>query len=341
MHMQFSPKPVAAGLAALMLLSGSLLAVTPKYQDAIKARIENGFVIVVLANGSKTMLPLDSLKADDRAWLTKLSLESPLARGKSEVTFVKDEIKAKTTIAVSTSVGPLETVQLIPPNIPRDQIGATCMVYARVHWLDIAGFYVENVDIYKVINNADTDHPWTSPDFYRSMDNLVTSFTPRPLVHNWTPKVDAFEWTRQELRKGRPVLAAFPREVWQDLPPGFVGKHPWSGGNVGHQVVINGFTWNRDTHEGTFHVVNSWKELPEFDLKTEAARGAMEVEQSLSPKGEQREASVRTQVTKVTFTKSFGKTNLYEVETNTGVEKVAAADAAAAKAMVEGADSQN
>jgi hypothetical protein len=65
------------------------------------------------------------------------------------------------------------------------------------------------------------------------------------------------------------------------------------------------------------------------------------VEQSLSPKGEQREASVRTQVTKVTFTKSFGKTNLYEVETNNGVEKVAAADAAAAKAMVEGADSQN
>lgn len=339
--MQFSTKLKATGLAALMFLTGTLLAVSPKYQDAVKARIENGYAIVLLANGSKTMVPLDSLKEDDRAWLTKLSLESPLAQGKSEVRIVKDEIKAKTTITESSTVGPLETVQLIPPNVLRDQVGATCMVYARVHWLDIAGFYVENVDIYKIINNADTDHPWTSPNFYRSMDNLVTNFTPHPLVHNWTPKVDAFDWTRQELRKGRPVLASFPREIWQDLPPGFVGKHPWNGGNVGHQVVINGFTWNRETHEGTFHVVNSWKELPEFDLKTEAAKGAMDIEQSLSPKGEQREVSVRTQVTKVTLIKTIGKTNLYEVDTNNGVEKVAAADAAEAKAMVEGADSQN
>jgi hypothetical protein len=332
---------MATGLAALVFLAEPLLAVSPKFQDAVKARIENGFVIVLLANGTKTMLPLDSLKEDDRAWLTKLSIDSPLPHGKSVVTFVKDEIKVKNTIAVSSTVGPLETVQLIPPNIPRDQIGATCMIYARVHWLDIAGFYVENVDIYKVINNADTDHPWTSPNFYQSMDNLVTSFKPRPLVHNWSPKVDAFEWTRQELRLGRPVLASFPREIWQDLPPGFVGKHPWNGGNVGHQVVINGFTWNRDTHEGTFHIVNSWKELPEFDLKTEAAKGAMNVEQSLSPKGEQRQESARTIVTNVTLIKSIGKTNLYEVDTNNGVEKVAASDPATAKAMVESADPQN
>jgi len=153
--------------------------------------------------------------------------------------------------------------------------------------------------------------------------------------------MDPFDWTRQELRKGRPVLAAFPREVWQDLPPGFVGKHPWNGGKVGHQVVINGFTWNRETQEGTFHIINSWSELPEFDLKTEAAKGAMEVEQSLSPKGEQREAFVRTQVTKVTLIKSVGKTNLYEVDTNTGVEKVVAPDAATAKVMVESADPSN
>jgi hypothetical protein len=339
--MQPLPKLSVTGLAALIFLCAPLLAVTAKFQDAVKARIENGYIIVLLANGSKTMVPISSLKEDDRAWLTKLSIESPLAHGKSEVRFVKDEVKVKTTIAVSSIVGPLETVQLNPPNIPRDQIGATCMVYARVHWLDIAGFYVENVDIYKVINNADTEHPWTSPNFYQSMDNLVTNFTPHPLVHNWTPKVDAFEWTRTELRKGRPVLASFPREVWQDLPPGFVGKHPWNGGKVGHQVVINGFTWNRDTHEGTFHIVNSWKELPEFDLKTEAARGAMDVEQSLSPKGEQGEAAVRTLVTKVTLIKSLGKTNLYEVDTNSGVEKVAAPDPEVAKAMIESADPSN
>jgi hypothetical protein len=333
------PRVKATGLASLLLFSGSLLAVTPKYQDAVRARIENGYAIVLLANGSKTMVPLSSLKADDREWLTKLSVDSPLARGNSQVQIVKEVIKVKSTIAVSTNVGPLETVQLNPPNVPRDQIGATCMVYARVHWLDIAGFYVDNVDIYKIINNADTDHPWTSPNFYPAMDSLVTRFTPHPIVHNWTPKVDAFEWTRQELRKGRPVLASFPREIWQDLPPGFVGKHPWNGGSVGHQVVVNGFTWNAETHEGTFHIVNSWKELPEFDLKTEAARGAMEVEQSLSPKGEAREERARIQVTKVVLIKSIGKTNLYEVDTTSGAERVAATDANAARAMVESADS--
>jgi hypothetical protein len=322
-----------------MLLAGTALAVSPKYQDAIKARIENGYAVVLLANGSKTMVPLASLKDDDRDWLTKLSVESPLPHGKSEVKIVKDDVKAKPTIVVSTIVGPLETVQLVPPNVPRDQIGGTCMVYARVHWLDIAGYYVDNVDIYKVINVADTVHPWTSPNYYQGMQNLVMNFTPRPIIHHWSPKTDAFEWTRQELRKGRPVLAAFPREIWQDLPPGFVGMHPWNGGKVGHQIVINGFTWNKDTQQGTFHIVNSWKELPEFDLKTDAAKGAMDVEQSISPKGEQRQEAVVTQVTKVTLIKALGKTNLYEVDTNNGVERVAAPDAPTARAMVEGADS--
>jgi hypothetical protein len=333
------PKFKCSGLAALMLISGTLLAVTPKYQDATQARIENGYAIVLLANGSKTMVPLAVLKEDDRAWLTKLSADNPLARGKSQVTIVKEQVEAKKTIVVSGTVGPLETVQLVPPNVPRDQIGPTCMLYARVHWLDIAGFYVDNVDIFKVINNADAERPWTSPSFFTSMGLLVAQF--KPQMHAWTPKVDAFEWTRQELRKGRPVLGAFPTEIWQDLPPGFVCKHPWSGGNIGHQIVINGFTWNSETHEGTFHIVNSWKELPEFDLKTDAARGAMEVEYSLSPKGEARPDAVRTQVTKVTLVKAIGKTNLYEVDSNNGVERVAAADEATAKAMVESVDASN
>jgi hypothetical protein len=337
--MQFTQKLKVSGIAVLMLVSGTALAVSPKYADAIKARIENGYAVVLLANGSKTMVPLASLKDEDRDWLTKLSVESPLARGKSEVKVVKDEVKAKPTIVVSTTVGPLETVQLVPPNVPRDQIGGTCMVYARVHWLDIAGFYVDNVDIYKVINVADTTHPYTSPGYYQNMQNLVMNFTPRPLIHDWSPKVEAFEWARQELRKGRPVLAAFPREIWQALPPGFVGMHPWNGGKVGHQIVINGFTWNKETRQGTFHIVNSWKELPEFDLKTDAAKGAMEVEASISPKGEQREEAVVTQVGKVTLIKALAKTNLYEVETSNGPERVAAPDPASARAMVEGTNS--
>jgi hypothetical protein len=323
--------------AVLLFVAGPLFAVSPKYQDAVRARIENGYAVVLLANGSKTMVPIDSLKDEDRAWLTALSLQSPLAHGKSEVKVVREVVPTKKTIAVSTTAGALETVQLVPPNVPRDQIGATCMVYARVHWLDIAGFYVDNVDIFKVINNADTERPWINPAYYSGMENLVMNF--KPVIHDWSPKVDAFEWTRAELRKGRPVLASFPREVWQDLPPGFVGKHPWNGGNVGHQVVINGFTWNRATHEGTFHIVNSWSELPEFDLKTEAARGAMEVEQSLSPKGEAREETAKVQVTKVVLIRAVGKLNLYEVQTNNGVERVATSDENAARAMVGSGDS--
>jgi hypothetical protein len=330
-------KMKVSALAALLLIAGPLLAVSPKFQDAVKARIENGYAIVLLANGSKTMAPLADLKPDDRAFLTQLSIDSPLAHGNSKVVIAKELVPTKVTIAASTTVGPLETVQLIPPNVPRDQIGGTCMLYARVHWMDIAGYYVDNVDIYKIINNADTEKPYNTPGYYAKMDNIVMQF--HPSVHRWTPKIDAFEWTRQELRKGRPVLGSFPREVWQDLPPGFVGKHPWNGGSVGHQIVINGFTWNSETHEGTFHIVNSWKELPEFDLKTEAAQGAMEVEYSMSPKGEPREAVAQTRVTKVTLVKAVGKMNLYEVDTNNGPERVAAADEATARSMVESSDS--
>jgi hypothetical protein len=324
------------GLFALVAVAVPLLAVTQKFQDALKARIENGYAIVQLADGSKTMVPLISLSEEDRAWLTNLSTQSPLSHGNSVVQVVKAQVTAKKTIAVSTTEGPLETVQLVAPNVMRDQIGGTCMVYARVHWLDIAGYYVDNVDIYKVINNTDPNEPWKNPMFYPNMERLVMNFTPQ--LHRWSPKVDAFEWTRQEIRKGRPVLAAFPREIWQDLPPGFVGEHPWNGGNVGHQIVINGFTWNNETHEGTFHIINSWKGLFEFDLKTEAARGAMDVEESISPKGEPMEEVSRTRVTKVVLLKTIGKTNLYEVDTNNGVERVAAADENTARSMVEGAD---
>jgi hypothetical protein len=255
------------------------------------------------------------------------------------VTVVKASVPVKKTIAVSSVVGPVETVQLIPPSIPREQIGGTCMVYARVHWLDIAGYYVDNVAIYKIINNTDTNEPWKNPNFYPGLDHLVFDFTPKPLVHDWTPTVDPFEWTRQEIRKGRPVLAAFPREIWQALPPGYVAKQPWSGGKVGHQIVVNGFTWNSETHSGTFHIVNSWNGLMEFDLKTEFARGAMNVEQSLSPKGEQPEKEEQVRIMKIRLLKVVGKANLYEADTSTGPQRVVAPDEDSARAMLVNGDS--
>jgi hypothetical protein len=331
-------KPSLLVLAALMLCPGPLFAVSPKYEGALKARISNGYVFIVLANGSRAVVGLALLSPDDQAFLTALSQQAPMAKGNSVVTVVREKPVIKNTIAVSTKVGPLETVQLNPPNVFRDQIGATCMVYARVHWLDIAGFYMDVPEIYKIINNADPNEPWKNPGYYSGMEHMFLGFRPFPWVHNWSPRTDAFEWTREELRKGRPVLASFPREVWQALPPGFVGQHPWSGGNVGHQVVVNGFTWNAETHSGTFHIVNSWKELPEFDLKSEmAAGGVLVIEQSLSPKGEVPEASAATVITKITLIKAIGNTNLYEAETNNGPQRVAAPDEASARATIESA----
>jgi hypothetical protein len=324
-------------LLALILVGSPLFAVSARFENAVKARIESGYATVLFGDGTKGVFPLAQMSEEDRAWLGTLSAENPLPRGKSEFKVVKETATAtvKNTIQVSTTVGPLETVQLVPPNVMRDQIDATCMLYARVHWLDIAGFYLPLVDLYKIINNSNPARPWADPFYRQSLVNLMYGFTPRPVFHRLPGQADPFKWTRDELRKGRPVLASFPREVWQDLPPGFIAAHPWSGGDVGHQVVINGFTWNKDTQQGTFHIINSWKELPEFDLKTEAATGALVIEQSLSPKGEEREKAAKVTIINVTLVSSMGKTNLYRVDTSDGIRKVAAPNADAARSMVD------
>jgi hypothetical protein len=324
-------------LFSLLLAAGGLHAASAGFQDAVKARIENGYAVVQFANGTRSVVALASLSAEDRALLAALSAESPLAHGKSEVKIVKEAVEAKKTIQVAASEGPLETVQLCQPNVMRDQIGATCMLYARIHWLDIAGYYADAVSIYKISNNSNPDKPWADPFYQRSLQTILADFKPMPVVHYLPPQLDPFTWARDELRKGRPVLAAFPREIWQDLPPGFIAAHPWSGGSVGHQVVINGFTWNTDTKQGTFHIINSWNELPQFDLKTQAAAGAMLIEESMSPKGELVAAEARALVTRITFLRASGKMNLYEVETNLGTRRVAAPSEAAARSMIEDA----
>src|ERR1035437_3867681 len=55
------------------------------------------------------------------------------------------------------------------------------------------------------------------------------SFAISSSAHRRPGQADPFKWVRDEIRKGRPVLASFPKEVWQDLPPGFIAAHPWSG----------------------------------------------------------------------------------------------------------------
>lgn len=327
--------PVLVVVIALLGVDG--LAASARFKDAVKARLENGYAVVVFANGSKTVAPLASLSEDDRAWLTSLSSEKPLVRGKSEILVVKESPKIKKTIQTATTAGTLETLQLCPPNVPRDQIGATCMLYGRVHWMDIAGYYLDAGAIYKVSNGVDPAQPWSDRRYLQGLHMLLAGFTPAPWVHPLPAhETDPFEWARSELRQGRPILAAFPKEIWQALPPGFVAARPWSGGNIGHQIVINGFTWDRAKKQGTFHIINSWHELPEFDLTTEAAKGgALVIECSLSPKGELQPEAVKEIVKSITFIRTAGSSNLYEVETNLGRRKIAATSEAAARALIE------
>lgn len=331
-------------LLTLILGIGSRLpaAVSGQYRTATQARISGTYMMVVFADGTKSMVPVASLKAEDHEWLVALSQNKPMAVGKSNVVVVAAEStprKTKTTIEKSTVEGPLETVRLCPPNVMRDQIGGTCMLYARIHWLDIAGYYTQTPEIYKIINGTPPDAPWREPRYVHGLTSVFTSHQPAPVRHPLPPQAEPFEWAREQLRKGRPLLAAFPREIWQALPPGFIAAHPWNGGTVGHQIVINGFTWNRETREGTFHIINSWNELPDFDLTTQAAGGgALVIEESLSPIGEVSKdatASSKEVVKGIRAIKQVGAMTLYEVETSHGSRRMLAASEDAVRDLVE------
>lgn len=327
---------------SLGLVHESMAAVSADYQTATQARVSGTYMMVVLANGSKNMVPLNSLKPEDHEWLMNLSQRKPMAEGKSQVTIVaapEAAVKVRKTIEKSSIEGPLETVQLCPPNLMRDQLGGTCMLYARIHWLDIAGYYTQNAEIYKLINHAPPNAPWQSQAYVTGLTSIFTAHKPNPIRHPLPPYVEPFEWARDELRKGRPLLAAFPREIWQALPPGFIAAHPWNGGSVGHQIVINGFTWNKETRKGTFHIINSWAELPDFDLTTDAAAGgALEIEESLSPAGEslrETTAPVKEVVKNIRLIKAVGAVNLYEVQTNLSTRRMLAASEDAVRDLVE------
>ena len=199
--------------AILLLCAVQALAVSARFETAIKARIEDDRAVVLYADGSKGIVPLASIGASDRAWLTELSVRSPLAKGKSQVTVVSDSAlaKLKKTIEVSKKEGPVETVQLCQPSVIRNQIGGTCMLYARVHWMDIAGYYTDLPTIFKFINDAPPDAPWESRRYVEGMGSIVEDHKPKPILHSLPPQDNAFDWARSELRKGRPLLAALPR----------------------------------------------------------------------------------------------------------------------------------
>ncbi len=326
----------------LCLGSAASAAVSSQYQTAKQARINGDYAMVVFADGTKSMVPLKSLKIEDHDWVIALSKQKPLAEGKSSVVVVAAAApvadQPKKTIVTATVEGPLEKVQLCAPNIMRDQIGGTCMLYARIHYLDIAGYYLQTPEIYKIINGTPPDNPWTEPRYVYGLQSVFYDRPVKPVRHRLPPQVEPFEWARQELRKGRPLLAAFPREIWQALPPDYIAKYPWNGGSVGHQIVVNGFTWNKQTRKGTFHIINTWAGLEEFDITTDAAGGdAMVIEESLSPLGEVGAPAVGSKevVKSIRLIKAVGAVNLYEVETNQETRRMVAASEDAVRELVE------
>jgi hypothetical protein len=301
------------------------------------ARADKAYMVVQYQDGRRAMFPLAELSAAELAQLTAFAAEHPLAHGKSSVVTAKVEVKQTKTIEKQAVVDGTETVQLIAPAKLRDQIGGTCMFYARTHYLDIAGYGIEDGEIYRVINTVSTEQPYLDYRYHVGMQMLFLKQKPVPLVHFPKPTLPPFEWARQELRKGRPVLAALSENVWLSLPADFLATHPFDGsGKIGHQVVINGFTYNPTTKKATFHIVNSWRVLAEFDIPVEPRdEQNILIEQSLSPRGEPPEQAVKVVAGAVTLVKAVGKQNLYSVETNLGPQKVVATSEEAAKQFAE------
>lgn len=337
-------------LCILLCPLGLFAALTPsayvsrEYVDVVQARVGEKYAAIRHKNGKKELIPVSSLRPANLDWFFKIEAADPLRRGDSSVKVVTTikEYEPKNTIVTSEIKDGVETVQLCAPNVFRNQTGGTCMFYARVHLMDIAGYYVNNGTINKSINGAPPHDPWSSPNYVAGLTTIVTNHTPTPILHDPLPYGDNFEWARQQLRLGRPILAALPSEIWQALPSGYLAERQWSGGKVGHQIVVNGFTYNPETDEGTFHIVNTWEELPEFDLKTEdARRGILVFEQSVSPYGhvpddaEQERLAKELKVISISLLRKAGSYNLYKVVTNQGAQHIMAPDKYTAQRIVE------
>ena len=308
----------------------------PKLQNVVAARIDATYAVIVAADGGRSLLPLSELSPADRAWLDRLAAEHPLAHGNSKVVTVATTAPEKQTILVAKTEGPIETVQLCPPSVFHNQTASFCALYARIHWLDIAGYYVKMPDVYKIEGlAADPDDPWKSPRYGPALEQLVHAYAPAAALHEPVSQDHVFGWILDQVRQGRPVFAALTHEIWQALPPKFIAAHGWDGGKEGHAIVINGFTWNHQTNQGTFHIINSWDVLYEFDLPVANAEGMLAWPRSLTPIGRLEAPDAAEQVRRVTLVRSAGRVNIYEVETNLGVHRVAAPNEAEARALIE------
>ena len=309
----------------------------PKIEEMESARIEGGYMTVLFKNGRRGLLPLVDFNAADEEAMKAFAAANPLAKGKSSVVTAKVAVEVKKTIEKQVTEDGTEIVQLVSPAKLRDQIGSTCMFYARVHYLDIAGYPIEDGEIYKVINTVSSTEPYLDYRYHVGMQMLFLRKKPIPLAHFPNGTVPPFEWARQQLRKGRAILAALPEDIWLTLPADYLATHFFEGNSkIGHQIVINGFTYNPTTKKSTFHIVNSWRALSEFDVTVEPRdERNIVMEQSLSPRGELPEQPPKVVAGAITLVRPVGRQNLYSVETNLGPQRVMAASEQAAKQFVE------
>ena len=330
-----APEPVAPAPENSKFAKAGTKAPAPKLDELSAARIEGGYVTVQFKNGQRKLLPVVSLSDAELEELKTFATAHPLAKGKSSVVVAKVEVK-KTIEKQETKDG-TETVQLVPPAKLRDQIGGTCMLYARVHYLDIAGYPIDDAEIYKISNQVSVDAPFLDPRYHTAMQVLFLKQKPTPIAYYPDGTLPPFEWARQQLRKGRPILAALPENIWLSLPADYLATHRFEGNSkIGHQIVINGFTLNPTTKKATFHIVNSWRVLSEFDITVEPRdERNIQFEQSLAPRGELPEQPPKIVAGAITLLKPVGKQNLYSVETNLGPRKVMAVSEAGAKEFIE------
>ncbi len=315
-------------------------ALSASLQNAASARVDSTYAVIRYGDGKKALVPLASLSAADRAWLENFAAEHPLGHGNSTVTVVKEEIEhpIKKTIERSTVEGQVETVQLCAPAILRDQIGNTCQLYAIIHCMDIAGYYVKIADVYKIVSMIEATspkNPWADPRYEPALYQFPRTYAPDNAIHTRDLTKEPFDWARAEIRKGHPILAAFPESIWEGLPPAFVAAHRWDGGKEGHAIVVNGFSWNALSGEGTFHIINSWRDLSEFDLTVESAKGLLVMQWSLSAKNEVQAVRSNEVVVNVAVLQAAADMNLYEVQTNLGKRMVVAQSETEARRFVE------
>lgn len=311
----------------------------PRFAGAAQARLDPSYAVVLFDTGRRAMFPLKDLSEADKTWLAALAGQHPLRHGSSSVVVAAATEPVKKTVEISKIEGGVETVQLCQPNVIRTQDGPFCALFAEVHCLDIAGFAIKPGTIEPIqahANAINVENPWADPQYYRSLMQVLTSAAPEKSIHAFNHQMSTMDWMRAELRKGRPVDVVLPEDIWQALPPEFIAAiRRWSGGNVGHAVVVNGFTYNPTTGKGSFHIINSWDMLQQFDLTTDQAKDFVQVQFSISPRGERVAEAQKETIVSVVLVGTSGQTKLYKVQTNLGVHRVAAPNEDEARAMVE------